>query len=211
MKKAMFTYMEEYKAILQKYIPEAATPQVYQWLQEYHIHLKISRKRSSKLGDYRSPHKDKGHQITVNHDLNPYSFLITLIHEIAHMLVWDKYRNRVRAHGKEWKETYRELMVPFFDMDIFPEDIDSALTNYLSKSYASSGSDLNLGRTLQKYDSDPGLTLENIPEDSVFSLPNGMAFKKGTLNRKRYRCTRIDNNKVYLVSALIRVELLESP
>lgn len=211
MKKAMFTYMEEYKTILQKYIPEAATPQVYQWLQEYHIHLKISRKRSSKLGDYRSPHKDKGHQITVNHDLNPYSFLITLIHEIAHMLVWDKYRNRVRAHGKEWKETYRELMVPFFDMDIFPEDIDSALTNYLSKSYASSGSDLNLGRTLQKYDSDPGLTLENIPEDSVFSLPNGMAFKKGTLNRKRYRCTRIDNNKVYLVSALIRVELLESP
>ena len=207
----MFTYMEEYKAILQKYIPEAATPQVYQWLQEYHIHLKISRKRSSKLGDYRSPHKDKGHQITVNHDLNPYSFLITLIHEIAHMLVWDKYRNRVRAHGKEWKETYRELMVPFFDMDIFPEDIDSALTNYLSKSYASSGSDLNLGRTLQKYDSDPGLTLENIPEDSVFSLPNGMAFKKGTLNRKRYRCTRIDNNKVYRVSALIRVELLESP
>lgn len=211
MKKAMFTYMEEYKAILQKYIPEAAIPQVYQWLQEYYIHLKISRKRSSKLGDYRSPHKGKGHQITVNHDLNPYSFLITLIHEIAHMLVWDKYRNRVRAHGKEWKETYRELMVPFFDMEIFPEDIDSALTNYLSNSYASSGSDLNLGRALQKYDSDPGLTLENIPEGSVFSLPNGMAFKKGTLNRKRYRCTRIDNNKVYLVSALIRVELLESP
>lgn len=207
----MFTYMEEYKAILQKYIPEAAIPQVYQWLQEYYIHLKISRKRSSKLGDYRSPHKGKGHQITVNHDLNPYSFLITLIHEIAHMLVWDKYRNRVRAHGKEWKETYRELMVPFFDMEIFPEDIDSALTNYLSNSYASSGSDLNLGRALQKYDSDPGLTLENIPEGSVFSLPNGMAFKKGTLNRKRYRCTRIDNNKVYLVSALIRVELLESP
>ncbi len=211
MKKAMFTYMEEYKAILQKYIPEAATPRIYQWLREYHIHLKISRKRSSKLGDYRSPHKGKGHQITVNHDLNPYSFLITLIHEIAHMLVWDKYRNRVRAHGREWKETYRELMAPFFDMDIFPEDVESALTNYLSKSYASSGSDLNLGRTLQKYDSDPGLTLENIPEGSVFGLPNGMAFKKGTLNRKRYRCTRMDNNKVYLVSALIRVELLESP
>jgi SprT protein len=211
MKKAMFTYMEEYKTILQKYIPEAAIDQIYQWLQEYHIHLKISRKRSSKLGDYRSPHKGKGHQITVNHDLNPYAFLITLVHEIAHMLVWEKYRNRVRAHGKEWKETYRELMVPFFKMDIFPEDVESAITNYLSKSYASSGSDLNLSRTLQKYDADQGLTLENIPEGSIFSLPNGMAFKKGTLNRKRYRCTRMDNNKVYLVNALVRVELLESP
>ncbi len=207
----MFTYMEEYKTILQKYIPEAATDQIYQWLQEYHIHLKISRKRSSKLGDYRSPHKGKGHQITVNHDLNTYAFLITLVHEIAHMLVWEKYRNRVRAHGKEWKETYRELMVPFFKMDIFPEDVESAITNYLSKSYASSGSDLNLGRTLQKYDADQGLTLENIPEGGIFSLPNGMAFKKGTLNRKRYRCTRMDNNKVYLVNALVRVELLESP
>jgi len=209
--RVMFTYMEQYKAILQKYIPENTVDQVYQWLQEYHIHLKVSRKRSSKLGDYRSPHKGMGHQITVNHDLNQYAFFITLVHEIAHLLVWEKYQNRVRAHGREWKETYRELMLPFLGAEIFPDDVESALVSYLAKSYASSGSDLNLGRVLQQYDAEPGLTLESIAEGSIFILPNGKSFKKGSLNRKRYRCVSMDNNKVYLVSALVRVELLQSP
>ena len=151
---ALYTFMEKYKTILQKYLPENAVDQVYAWLQEYNIHLKVSRKRSTKLGDYRPPQNGKGHQITVNHDLNQYAFLITLVHEIAHLLVWEKHRNKVRAHGKEWKETYRELMIPLLGDEIFPEDIVSALTNYLNKSYASSGSDLNLSRTLQKYDVD---------------------------------------------------------
>jgi hypothetical protein len=203
--------MEQYKAILNKYLPEKSVELIYQWLREHNIHLKISKKRSSKLGDYRSPHKGKGHQITVNHDLNPYAFLITLVHEIAHLLVWERYRNRVRAHGPEWKDAYRELMLPFFDLEIFPDDVSDALQNYLGKSYASSGSDLQLSRVLQKYDTEPGLTLEEIREGSIFRIQNGKTFKKGSLNRKRYRCTRIDNNKIYLVSALVKVELLESP
>jgi hypothetical protein len=203
--------MEQYKTILQKYLPEKSVELIYKWLREYHIHLKISRKRSSKLGDYRSPHKGKGHQITVNHDLNPYAFHITLVHEIAHMLVWEKFRNRVRAHGPEWKDTYRELMIPFFEMNIFPDDIGEALLNYLSRSYASSGSDLELSRTLQKYDKEPGLTLEEIKEGSLFRIQNGKTYKKGPLNRKRYKCVRLDNNKVYLVSALVQVEVVESP
>jgi hypothetical protein len=203
--------MEQYKVILQKYLPEKSVELIYEWLREYNIHLKISKKRSSKLGDYRSPHKGKGHQITVNHDLNPYAFLITLVHEIAHMLVYEKYRNRVRAHGPEWKDTYRELMIPFFELNIFPVDISDALLSYLSKSYASSGSDLKLSRTLQKYDKDPGLTLEDISEGSLFRIQNGKTYKKGPLNRKRYKCVRLDNNKIYLVSALVQVEVLESP
>ena len=207
---ALYTFMEKYKTILQKYLPENAVDQVYAWLQEYNIHLKVSKKRSTKLGDYRPPQNGKGHQITVNHDLNQYAFLITLVHEIAHLLVWEKHRNKVRAHGKEWKETYRELMIPLLGDEIFPEDIVSALTNYLNKSYASSGSDLNLSRTLQKYDVDSGLTLEQIPEGSIFSLLNGKTFKKGSLIRKRYRCVRMDNKKVYLVNPLVRVELIES-
>jgi len=203
--------MEEYKAILLKYLPETAVDQIYTWLKEFHIHLRISKARSSKLGDYRSPHNGKGHQITVNHDLNSYAFLITLVHEIAHMRVWENFRNRVKAHGKEWKETYRELMIPFLDSGIFPDDIEEALRNYLGKSYASSGSDLNLSRVLQRYDDDPGLTLEELEEGSVFSISTGKTFVKGALNRKRYRCIRTDNNRVYLVSALARVELHKKP
>lgn len=203
--------MEAYKTILSKYLPEAAVEPIYIWLKDYQIHLKVSKARSSKLGDYRSPHKGKGHQITVNHNLNPYAFLITLVHEIAHQQVWEKHGNRVKAHGKEWKDTYRQLMLPFLDTSIIPDDIEKALKNYLSKSYASSGTDLNLSRVLQQYDDDPGITLEDLEEGSTFRIANGKTFVKGSLNRKRYRCTRVDNNRVYLVSALAKVEPLKSP
>jgi len=203
--------MEAYKTILNKYLPRDAVDPILIWLREYHIHLRVSKARSSKLGDYRSPHQGKGHQITVNHDLNPYAFLITLVHEIAHQQVWVKYGNRVKAHGKEWKDTYRKLMKPFVGTGIFPDDVDRALEKYMGKSYASSGTDLNLSRVLQQYDRDPGLTLEEIEEGSTFRIPNGKTFVKGSLNRKRYRCTRTDNNRIYLVSALARVELLKSP
>jgi SprT protein len=204
-------YMEQFKIILNKYLPEPAVDQICDWLQQYNIHLKVSKKRSSKLGDYRPPQNGKGHQITVNYDLNRYAFLITLVHEIAHLLVWEQYRNKVKAHGREWKEAYRRLMAPFIEMNVFPKDIQTALSSYLGKSYASSGSDLHLSRTLQKYDPNPGLTLEALEEGSIFSLPNGKTFKKGVRNRKRYRCLSMDNNKTYLVNPLVSVELLESP
>lgn len=201
--------MAEYKAILEKYIPTTSVDIIYEWLQKYNIHLKVSRKRSSKLGDYRPPQKGKGHQISVNYDLNEYAFLITLVHEIAHLIVWEKYKNRVKAHGKEWKDAYRELMAPIMEMKIFPEDIDEALKSYLSKSYASSGTDLKLSRTLQEYDDDQGTTLEMLKEGSTFVLPNGRKFKKGVLVRKRYRCLNLDNNRIYLVNPLVKVEVPE--
>jgi len=113
--------MEKYKAILKKYLPEQSVDLIYEWLQQYNIHLKVSRTRSSKLGDYRPPQNGKGHQVTVNHDLNRFAFLVTLVHEIAHMLVWEKHGNRVRAHGREWKDVYRQIMVPFFEEELFPE------------------------------------------------------------------------------------------
>lgn len=197
--------MVRYKAILEKYLPGEAVDTIYEWLQKYRIHLKISRKRTSKLGDYRPPQRGNGHGITINHDLNKYAFLITLVHEIAHLVAWEKYGNRVKAHGTEWKHEFRELMEPFFRMGIFPGDVEQALRSYLKKSYASSGSDIGLTRALHQHDDNPGITLEMLEEGSVFRLPNGRVFKKGALLRKRYRCMSLDNHRVYLVNPLVRV------
>lgn len=204
--KEVFIYMEKYKLILKKYLPENSVDTIYEWLQEYKVNLKVSKKRSSKLGDYRSPYKGKGHQITVNHDLNPYAFLITLVHEIAHLVNWENHKNRVRAHGVEWKNAYRDLMSPLLEADIFPDDIKAVLINYMAKSYASSGSDLALSRVLQKYDEVQGTTLESLPEGVVFILPNGKSFKKGPLIRTRYKCFCLDNKRTYLVNPLAVVE-----
>ncbi len=197
--------MVKYKAILEKYLPGGAVDTIYEWLQKYHVHLRISRKRTSKLGDYRPPQNGNGHNITVNHDLNRYAFLITLVHEIAHLVTWEKHGRRARAHGKEWKQEYRLLMEPFIDQGIFPPEVEKALKAYLQKSYASSGSDVHLTRALQQYDADPGITLEMLEEGSIFTLPNGRTFRKGKKMRKRYRCESLDNRRIYLVNPLARV------
>lgn len=202
--------MEKYKEILQKYLPEASVEIVLSRLQQHKVHVKITRGRSSKLGDYRPPQRGKGHQISVNHDLNKYAFLITLIHELAHLINWEKYRNKVKPHGKEWKDTYKKLMDPYMEAAIFPDDLQAALESYLNKSYASSGTDLVLSRAIQKYDNNPGITLESLDEGSIFILPNGRKFKKGPLIRKRYRCPSLDNKRIYLVNPLARVSVLES-
>jgi hypothetical protein len=202
-------FMEKYKAILEKYLPADTVEPVISYLQQYKVHLRISQGRTTKLGDYRPPGKDRGHQISVNHDLNPYAFLITLIHEFAHLIVWEKYRNSVKPHGKEWKETYRELMQPFTENGTFPKEILEVLKSYLSKSYASSNTDLQLSRVLQQYDKKDVLTLEQLDEGTLFRLPNGRRFKKGPLLRKRYRCPSIDNKRIYLVNPLAEVVRLD--
>lgn len=202
--------MEQYRAILEKYLPNDSVDPVMMWLQQYKTHLKITRGRTSKLGDYRPPQNGKGHQISVNHDLNKYAFLITLVHEFAHLIIWEKYRNKVKPHGKEWKQTYREMMSPFMENGTFPDDIRSVLRSYLSKSYASSSTDLQLSRTLQRYDKETVLTLEQLEEGNIFQLYNGRTFKKGPLLRKRYRCASLDNKRIYLISPLAQVVFVDS-
>ena len=72
------------------FLPEDCAEYVIEYLQTYSVHLTVTRKRVTVLGDYRAKHKDLPHRISVNGNLNRYSFLITLLHEIAHLLTFEK-------------------------------------------------------------------------------------------------------------------------
>src|SRR4051812_30314077 len=109
---------------LKTYLPENSFEQVAHFLQHYKVHLTITRQRQSVLGDYRNAVKGKNHRISVNGDLNKFSFLITLLHELAHLLAFEQYSNRVLAHGKEWKLIYSSLLKDFIKKKIFPADIE---------------------------------------------------------------------------------------
>ena len=123
--------LERNKTILSKYIPDNAVSAIAEWVYTYDFKLKIKRSRSTKYGDYRPPVKGMNHQITINHDLNKYAFLNTLIHEIAHLSAWKKYGDRIQSHGKEWKQEYRLLLQPFLHEGVFPADVIIALKEYL--------------------------------------------------------------------------------
>ena len=201
--------MNTYKDILLKYIPEKAVDEILNWMKTSNVQLNIKRSRNSKLGDYRPPQKVNYHKISVNHDLNKHQFLLTLVHEFAHLKNWEQYGNKVKPHGIEWKNSFRLMMKPFLKTTVFPEDLLFAIIKYL-RNPSSSTSNTELLIVMRKYDdSQDFLTLEDLPQDAVFKIDNGFIFKKVEKLRKRYKCLRLDNKRMYLVSPMVKVVPIE--
>ena len=191
-------------------MPLQAAELIAQWIKDCACQFTVSRNRRSKFGDYRPPFASKGHRISVNGNLNQYAFLITTVHEFAHLKTWSEHRNKVKPHGTAWKSNFKKLMEPFLVLEIFPEDIKRAVFNYLSNPAASSCTDLTLFRTLQKYDEikNGHVVLEQLPERSLFAIPSGRVFEKGERLRKRYRCIEKSSGRVYLFNPLAEVRIL---
>ncbi len=88
------------------------------------------------------------HRISVNGNLNVYSFLITLLHELAHLLTFEQHGNRVQSHGREWKNIYGQLLDQFLKNKKFPPDIEKELLQSLKNPAATSCAEDDLLRVL---------------------------------------------------------------
>jgi SprT protein len=200
--------LERNKAILYKYIPENSVPVIAGWIFSYDFKLKIKRARTTKYGDYRPPYKGLNHQITINHDLNKYAFLNTLVHEIAHLSAWKKYGDKIQSHGKEWKQEYRILLQPFLHEKVFPADIVSALKQYLQNPAATVCTDRHLFKTLRKYDtsSDGRVFLDELPLQAAFIADDSHTYLKLKKIRTRYLCNRINTRHEYLFHGTAQVK-----
>jgi SprT protein len=198
---------------LAHYLPEGSAPLALEMLQTFKVHLTITRERKTVLGDYRHASHDRTHRISVNGNLNKYSFLITLVHELAHLLTFEQYGNRVAPHGQEWKAVYRNLLTSYLQKDFFPVDIREALRASLHNLPASSCSDEGLMRILGRYDQrPPGIfRVEELANGALFALEDGKIFRKGSTLRKRIECTEIRTGKLYLFSPIYEVRGLQAP
>lgn len=196
---------------LASYLPEGTFDQVMAFLLQYKVHLTITRERASILGDYRHPDGNgKGHRISINGSLNRYSFLITLLHEIAHLTTFNKYANRVAAHGKEWKQEFSAILRDFVGKGYLPHDVEQAVRQSMSNPAASSCADENLMRVLRNYDDrkDTHFLVEQLPLHQLFRTKDGRIFRKGERIRKRYRCEEVASKRIYLFSPVYEVEVL---
>jgi hypothetical protein len=195
---------------IKKYIPDKAAQLVLDYLNLHKVHLTITKERKSVLGDYRHATTYNNHRISVNGNLNKYSFLITLIHELAHLITFTQHKNRVDPHGKEWKRIYGVLLRDFLQPDVFPPELLYYLNDSLHDLPASSCSDEKLMRVLKKYDKANGLLLvEQIGEGKLFDAGKGKLFRKGKKLRKRYQCVEMATGKLYLFSPIYEVKLYE--
>lgn len=196
-------------AVLNDYLPDNAFESVVDYIVHHKIHLTITRERASILGNYKKS-TNKNHAITVNGNLNKYSFLITLLHEIGHLLAFEKFGNRIVAHGNEWKSEYGKILAGFIAKKIFPTDIEKELIITLNNPAATSCAETSLLRVLKNYDKPkPGVfLLEDLPVESVFRVKNGKTYKKGKQLRKRFLCQELTTKKMYLFSPVAEVALV---
>lgn len=196
---------------LSKYLPESAVIPCFELIKRSHVHLKIVNERVTRHGDYRL-RKDGNHQITVNASLNKYRFLITLIHEIAHLVAFEKYGRQIKPHGLEWKKTFQYLMLPFIHPEIFPSKILPLLARHFKNPKASSSTDAHLSIALKQYDEQQSekTYVYELPIGSVFRIYNGKLFKKGNKRTKRYECVEIATGRMFLFQPNAEAELIKS-
>ena len=203
---------EAHISTLQDFLPPNTYDAVLAYLQHYHVHLTVAHDRKSILGDYRHRTHGKNHRISVNGNLNKFAFLITLIHELAHLLTFEEYGNRVASHGKEWKKIFGQLLAVFIEHDVFPADIKHTLKQSLHNPAASSCADEELLRTLRNYDEQQShlVFVETLPEGSLFKTHDGKVFRMGQRIRKRFRCEEVKTKRIYLFSPVYEVEPVSS-
>jgi SprT protein len=116
---------------MSRYMPAEAATLVYRWLGQHPARLRITMPRASKLGDFRVDPDHPVPMITVNGNLNPYSFTITMVHEVAHLFDYKKRDTLRDAHGTSWKVIYSQLLEQMLNTGIFPAELRPAIMRHL--------------------------------------------------------------------------------
>ena len=194
---------------LLKYIPEHAVKPVFEMIVDNQVHLKIVNERQTRHGDYRKALNGK-HEITVNSNLNKYRFLITLVHEISHLVAFEKFGRTIKPHGNEWKYTFQRMMIPFIRPEIFPIQILPLIANHFKNPTASSDTDARLAFALKQFDErKPDVHyIHEVPSGSFFRIKNGRIFQKKGLRVKRYECLEVKTGRLFLFNANAEIEII---
>ena len=191
-------------SVLANYLPQEVIPYIENWIQEFKLDFKIVNPRKTKFGDFRPAYGSrKKHQITINNNLNKHAFLITTLHEFAHLFTWEEHGRRVQPHGVEWKSIFAEMLVKFYPL--FPEDVQLALEKYIDNPKASSCSDKDLYKVLRKYDEYSQPYLDEISIGSEF-LFNKKRYRSLEKRRTRFLVKNLHNGREYLISGIAQVE-----
>lgn len=190
-------------SLLEKYLPNYSLPYLKEWFGDYSIHIKITRGRNSKLGDYRKM-PDKSHQITLNSTLQPQLFFFVLTHELAHLLAFENFGNRISPHGVEWKNTFSKMLLE--SISVYDEDLKPIILKFLTSPKANFMASPDLVRYFHIEDyEDESSYIEDLEIKDQFTYRKQIYIIEEK-RKKNYLCTQLETDKKYIFKPLARVE-----
>ena len=190
---------------LKKFLPPNTRPLFEAWLTPYPFRIVVTQPRRSKLGDFRSsPYEDRP-TITINGDLECHQFALTLTHEIAHLITYEKYGPKTRAHGSEWKSCFAQLLRQLAAIESLPIEYRRALHAHARKPKSASVYDPDLYRTLRRLSGDDGFVLDDLPQKGRFHF-QGREFQKLSTARSRCECVEVSTGLRYKISKIATVK-----
>ncbi|MCD9618350.1 SprT-like domain-containing protein [Chryseobacterium gleum] len=188
---------------LEKYLPQNTLKYLKIWFSDYYIHIKVTRNRNSKLGDYRKL-PDNSHEITVNSTLTPQLFFFVLTHELAHLIAFEKYGRRISPHGNEWKETFRNMLLE--SLEIYDEELKPIIIKFSKSPKANFMASPDLVRYFHTEKQDDTLHfIEELKKGEFFIYRNEKYLLEG-LVKKNYLCKNLATGRKYSFKPLARVE-----
>lgn len=196
---------------LEHFLPANTYTKIAPYFKEYNIHITITKDRVTVLGDYRRPTREYPyHRISINGNLNRYSFLITLLHELAHLEAYVIYRHTIMPHGNEWKNIYRSLLRKFIGKNIFPTTLENVIIDHLSDITAATCSDPKLYMALKQYDKKRKYArlVNELTIRQKFRTKDGRIFEVIEKLRTRYRCREQKTGAIYIFPGLAEVIIL---
>lgn len=189
--------------VLENYLPPDALDSLQEWFGHHRIHIRITRSRTSKLGDYRKM-PDGSHQISVNSNLQPHLFFFVLTHELAHLVAFDRYAGRITAHGPEWKKIFSDMLIS--SIRVYPEDLQPIILRFSRSPKAS----FTASPELVKY-----FHIEDVKDETCYlddlALNDRFTYRKKIYvieqkRNKNYICVQLESGKKYIFKPLARVE-----
>ncbi|MTI13082.1 SprT-like domain-containing protein [Sansalvadorimonas verongulae] len=189
---------------LTPFLPAGTEALCARWLVDDNIHMRVSRPRKTKLGDFRPAASGRPHRISVNGDLEPVQFLITFAHEVAHVHTWNKYGRRASPHGKEWKANYRANLHALLALNVLDAITSEVLKSHSKNPAASSSTDSHLQSLRISTNS---TTVNDLKAGDVFQIEKGKTFKAIRKLRKYWLCEEPATGRHYRVLGSLLVTL----
>lgn len=188
---------------LEKYLPQNTLSYLRKWFSDYSIHIKVTKNRNSKLGDYRKL-RDNSHEITINSTLAPQLFFFVLTHELAHLIAFEKFGRRIAPHGNEWKLTFREMLLE--SVDVYDEDLKAIIIKFSQSPKANfmASPDLVKYFHIENQDDDE-VYIEKLYKGENFIYRSEKYLLEGLI-KKNYLCVNLVTGRKYSFKPLARVK-----